>query len=210
MHSTDPLLSEAERLRPYKRHRFPLALKVRAVRIFLAGASLRRTARVFRYGPGFSHEAVRQWAHRLSVVFRPRILNRKIVIVDETSIFLKTGREVFEWVAIDYERNHVILTWLTEGRGGLDALLFMKAVLRRCTEKPFVMVDRGVWYPWALNTLDIPWKVQRGGPRSLVESYFGSLKTRLRPMTRRPLPWHTMTSVKPYLALHAWEWNENH
>ncbi|MGH7427536.1 MAG: hypothetical protein ACREJ4_04160 [Candidatus Methylomirabilaceae bacterium] len=208
MHSNDKALRDAHRLELYKRRRVPLTIKIRAVRTYLAGASLRGTAFAMRFDYPFSHEAVRQWAHRIAHLFRPTRQKRKTVIVDETTLHDSSGKDVFEWVAIDDERRHVILVWTTRGRGGLEALLFMKAVLRRCRNRPFVMVDRGCWYPWALTTLGLSWKVQRGGPRSLVESYFGSLKHRLTRMTRRPRTWHTTRSLTPLLALHAWNWNE--
>lgn len=89
----------------------------------------------------------------------------------------------------------------------MEAFLFLKAVLRECPSDPVVMVDRGVWYPWALDTLGVKWWVQRGGPRSLVESYFGSLKWRLGKMKRRRGTWHTLETLPGLVRMHAWRWN---
>ena len=209
MHA-DPALQQAHACRLFKRRRKPLTVKWRAVRCWLAGCSLRRTTMVLDDEAEFSHEAVRQWAGRFAHLFRPRKKTHRRIVVDETTIHLSNGREVYEWAALDADSRDVLLVWKTQGRGGLEALLFMKALLRRCRGKPFVMVDKGPWYPWALQTLRLDWKVQRGGPRSLVESYFGSLKHRLTRMRRRPQSWHTEPSLIGILNLHAYFWNRAH
>lgn len=206
MHS-DPALKQAHDLGLFKRRRKPLTVRWRAVRVWLAGASLRRTAMVLSDEAEFSHEAVRLWAGRFAHLFHPRKKEHAQIVVDETTIILANMREVYEWAALDADTREVLLVWKTQGRGGLEALLFMKAVLRRCRGKPFVMVDKGSWYPWALDTLGLEWKVQRGGPRSLVESYFGSLKHRLGRMRRRPQSRHTERSLVGLLSLHAYFWN---
>jgi len=206
----DPALKQAHDEGLFKRRRKPMTVRWRAVRVWLAGASLRRTAEALRDEAQFSHEAVRQWAGRFGHLFRPRKKDHARIVVDETTIILANRREVYEWAALDPDTRDVILVWKTQGRGGLEALLFMKAVLRRCRGKPFVMVDKGSWYPWALNTLKLEWKIQRGGPRSLVECYFGSLKHRLNRMRRRPGSWHTESSLPTLLNLHAYFWNRQH
>lgn len=209
MHS-DPALKHAHDLELFKRRRKPMTVRWRAVRVWLAGASLRRTALALRDEAVFSHEAVRQWAARFATLFHPRKKNHARIVVDETTLHLANGKDDYEWAALDPDSREVILVWKTQGRGGLEALLFLKAVLRRCNGNPFVMVDKGCWYPWALNTLHLEWKVQRGGPRSLVESYFGSLKHRLNGMRRRPQSWHTDGSLAGLLNLHAYFWNRQH
>jgi len=195
--------------RPYERRRKPLTVKYRAVRVWLAGASLRKTAQALAADCRFSHEAVRQWARRLVPLLRARPKRHRRIVIDETSIFLRSGKEVFGWAALDGDSKEPILTWVTDGRSGLDALIFVKNVLRRVTGKGFFMVDRGVWYPWALRTLDQEWKVQKGGPRNHVECFFGSFKWRLRSMRRRPGSWHTMQSIQHILAAHAHHWAQS-
>lgn len=204
----DKTLANAKALKPFKRPRFPLSLKLEAVRVWLAGASLRKTAWSLKDQAVFSHEAVRQWSHRLRHLFRPKMVKRRLVVVDETSIHLANGREVFGWAALDGDTKEVLLTWITQGRSSLEALLFMKNVVRRCRGDPFVMVDRGVWYPWALDTLDLEWKVQRGAARNHVECFFGTVKHRLAGMRRRPGTWHTLASIQPLMDMLGWAWND--
>jgi hypothetical protein len=41
------------------------------------------------------------------------------------------------------------------GSDDLDALLFIKHVLKRCRSDPVVLVDRDPWYNWALDDRDL-------------------------------------------------------
>jgi transposase-like protein len=208
LHS-DPALQEAQRLGLFKRRRIKLAIKVQAVRAYVAGASLRAVSFAYRLVCPFSHEALRQWAQRLSVVFKVAPEKHDNVVVDETSVYLHNRKEIFVWTALDSNTRQVLLTWVTTSRGGMEAWLFFKALGKLCLgDKPFVMVDRGCWYPWPLDKQGWRWKVQRGGPRSLVESYFGSLKWWLGHKCRRPGAWHTKTTLQALAKLHAWQWNQ--
>lgn len=206
---TDKALRKAYDVQPFERRTFPLTTKLRAARMWLHGASLRKTRDAMRHEAEFSHESVRRWAHRLSHLLRATPERREIVVVDETSLFTEDGTEVFAWVALDGETQEVLVTWVAQGRSGLEALLFMKNVLRRCKgPPPFVMVDAGVWYPWALDTLGLEWSVTCGDARNYVEAYFGSLDWRLSRMQRRPGTWHTRQSLQRLLDAHAWYWQE--
>lgn len=53
--------------------------------------------------------------------------------------------ETFEVIHID----------VSTGRSDLDALLLIKQVLKRCCGDPVVLVDRGPWYNWPLDDLDL-------------------------------------------------------
>ena len=139
---------------------------------------------------------------------RPERAHHEVVVIDETSLFTEDGTDVFGWAALDGKTKQVIMTWVTQGRGGLEALLFLKNVLRQCSNRPFIQVDRGVWYPWACRTLGLRWKVQRGGMRNHVENWFGSLKWRLGATRRRPGTWHTQTSLHDFMGTYATFWNE--
>jgi hypothetical protein len=92
---------------PLKRRRFPIGLKFAAVRIWLARASLRKTARALKHEALFRHEAARQWTHRLQRLFPPKLLRRRIV-VDETSIHLANEKEIFGWAAFDGHTKEVL------------------------------------------------------------------------------------------------------
>jgi transposase-like protein len=185
---------------------FPPTIKLEAAKSWLSGTSLRNTCSVLDHKALFSHESPRQWAHRLGHHLQ-RHVQRDVVVVDETSLFLEDGTEVYGWAAMDGVTRQVFLTWVTQGRGGMEAWLFFKNVLRRCRTSPFVLVDAGVWYPWPLNAQDFDWSEVSGGARNHVESFFGSLENRLDKMRRRPGTWHTRQSLNALLRAHAWWWN---
>ena len=50
---------------------------------------------------------------------------------------------------------------------------------------PMVHVDRGLWYRWVLNRLEMPWEHRTFGPRNPIEQWFRILKHRLRRFYRR-------------------------
>ena len=43
-----------------------------------------------------------------------------------------------------------------------------------------VLVDRGPWYPWALNELSLEWEHVTFGRRNRVERWFGYFKARVK------------------------------
>jgi transposase-like protein len=210
MHSNPPAgLASSNETEPrtYQDGPFPAPIKFQAAKLWLSGASLRATRDALDHRAIFSHESVRQWAHRLGHHL-DRHAQREVIAVDETSLFVEDGTEVFGWAALDAQTREVFLTWVTQGRSSLEGWLFFKNVLRRCEdEAPFVVVDAGVWYPWPLNRLGFDGDIVSGGDRNVVESFFGSLKNRLEKMQRRPGTWHTRASLQDVLRCHAWWWN---
>lgn len=191
----------------FEYHRKPPMVKLRAAKTWLGGASLRKTCRILEDECTFSHEAVRQWGHRYAHLFRISRTRRKTLVIDETSLFLEDGTEVFGWACVDADTFDIVLSWVSQGRSGFEAWLFLKNVLDRCKDPPRIVVDRGPWYPWALDALDLEWEVVSGGCRNLVESYFSSLKWRIGRMCPRPGTWHTRESLQDLLDAYAWWWN---
>ncbi|WP_256546645.1 hypothetical protein [Halobellus inordinatus] len=63
--------------------------------------------------------------------------------------------EVYVWAALDVQTFEVVHIEVSTGRSDLDALLFIKQVLKRCRGDPVVLVDRGPWYNWPLDDLDL-------------------------------------------------------
>lgn len=204
----DPALQRAKKLGLYERVRTPHWVKLKAVRTYLAGASLRGTAWALKDLWAFSHEAVRLWVQRLAHLFPRHAARHDLVVIDETSVFLRDGSEVFVWAALDGETQESLGTWVSQGRSGLEAYLFAQAVVDRCTGRPRIVVDRGVWYPWALDRVDAEWEVVSGGVRSLVGSYFGSLKARLEKMESGHGTWHSRETLAGVVRMHGWMGNE--
>jgi len=63
-------------------------------------------------------------------------------------------------------------------RSCLNALLFIKKVLRLCMNKHKVIIDRSPWYRWALQRLGLDYEYQRFRVRSRVERFFRYFKER--------------------------------
>ncbi|MFC6964776.1 DDE-type integrase/transposase/recombinase [Halocatena marina] len=74
--------------------------------------------------------------------------------VDETKVSVEDN-EVSVWAAVDVDTFEVVHIEVSPDRSDLDALLFIKQVLKRCRGQPVIVVDRGPWYNWALDNLDL-------------------------------------------------------
>lgn len=139
---------------------------------------------------GRSYEAVRQWYHKLTHLFEPEPDHHSTVTIDETKLNAEET-EVYVWAAIDVETFEVVHIEVSRGRSDLDALVFIKQVLKRCHGDPVVLVDRGPWYNWPLDDLDLcELRRETWGERSLVEAWFGLLKYRTR-LTYNRFPHHS-------------------
>jgi putative transposase len=101
---------------------------------------------------GRSYEAVRQWYHRLAHLFDPEPDHYLTIAIDETKLKVE-DTEVYVWAAIDVEAFEVVPIKVSPRRSDLDALLFIKQVLKCCRGDPIVLVDRGPWYNWPLDDL---------------------------------------------------------
>ena len=85
--------------------------------------------------------------------------------------------EVYVWAADAMDTVEVIHIEVRPGRSDLNALLFIKQVLKRCRGESVVLIDRGPWYNWALDDLDLcESRRETWGERSLVRAWFGLLK----------------------------------
>ena len=99
-----------------------------------------------------SHEAVREWYQKGIDLFEGSTekKRRKWIAVDEKEIKLN-GTTVFIWGAVDLDDEKVIAVWVSFGRSGLEAMIFLKKE-HACKEKlPRIFIDGGTWYPWALE-----------------------------------------------------------
>jgi transposase-like protein len=156
-----------------------------------------------RHRAVFSHESVRLWAHDVGHLLR-RHVQRDVVAGDETSLLLHDGAEVYGWAAVDGVTRAVVVTWISQGRGGMEAWLVFKTILPRCRNQPYVVVDAGVWFPWPLTAMGFDWDVVSGGARNDPGSFFSSPKRRLERMRQRPGTGHTRSPLQELIRAHAW------
>jgi len=198
----DRVVEQARQQEIFSREDTPTEKRVEGAFLYHAGLSYRRVERVV----GRSYEAVRQWYHRLAHLFDSEPDYHATVAVDETKVSVEDD-EVYVWAAVDVDTFEVVHIEVSPGRSDLDALLFLKTVLNRCRGQPVIVVDRGPWYNWALNDLDLcDSRRETWGERSLVEAWFGLLKYRTRRFYSR-FPHHSSWQsvdrwAKAFAALH--------
>lgn len=183
---------EAEEL--FDRQRKQTRTRALGILLYHLGLSCRTVSRWLDHHEEYVCPAtVSNWYRRAGELFRERPIRRhREIAVDETTIHLENDQgeleEFFLWVAIDVHTSEIVHVAVTDGRTPLDALAFLRGSLRWCETEPFVHVDRGSWYPWPLELLDVEWQVTRGGVRNRVETWFGEIKRRLEAFRRR-FPW---------------------
>jgi len=130
-------------------------------------------------GYSVSHEAIRRWYLRLRV-FTPRLRRfRTAVAVDETKVKV-VGGEVYVWSARDVASREVLTTYVSYARSNLTADLFLRRVSERCLNRPLILVDRGPWYPYALEAQGFHYRHETFGERNAVEQWFSLLKHRTK------------------------------
>ena len=101
--------------------------KTRALGIFLyhVGVSTRNCSEVISSFEPVSHEAIRQWYHKVQYLFKTGKTFRRIVAVDETKIKFQ-GKWYILWAAIDIEKGDILGAWITQGRASIEAYSFLK------------------------------------------------------------------------------------
>jgi transposase-like protein len=56
---------------------------------------------------------------------------------------------LYIWSAVDVDSKELLALEASYGRSSLNAL----ALLKMCTNKPLVIVDKGPWYRWAFDSI---------------------------------------------------------
>jgi len=96
-------------------------------------------------GSARSHEAVRQWVHRLAGRAEELVMNEKAdtAIVDETAVNV-AGRNVWLWIAIEPGHRAVLALMLTEARNALVTYSLFTSLRHRGVRH--VITDGASWY----------------------------------------------------------------
>ncbi len=110
---------------------------VRILAIFLThyGLSYRKVAAILSKKEKVSYEAVRQWYHRAGKLFSIEKKERSEIAIDETKIKLRK-KWYYLWAAIDIHTREILAVHLTSSHSCLDTLIFMKRLLKFCTNEP--------------------------------------------------------------------------
>ena len=74
------------------------------------------------------------------------------------------------------DTNDILAVYASRGRG----IKFLRKVLDSCVGKPVIVVDRGPWYRWALDRLEITYFHEAFGKRNRIERWFREMKERTK------------------------------
>jgi len=108
-------------------------------------------------------------------MYNPSKKHRRLIAVDETVVKVN-GYRCYLWAAIDVDSREVLAVYISRGRSMLNALIFLKRVLKACENNPVIVVDRGPWYPWTLKRLEIEYFHETFGERNRIERWFRKTK----------------------------------
>ncbi|XRO74805.1 IS6 family transposase [Methanocaldococcus sp. 28A] len=163
-----------------KRNKKSIEIKILAGILYYLGLSLRKVSLFLSQFESISHESVRQYYHKIKdILNEPERKTRNLIVIDETK--LKLGNEtIYVWSAIDVESKECLGIYISKTRCYLDTILFVKSILKFCSNKPKILVDGGKWYPWTLQRLGLKFERVRFGLRNCVESFFSLLKRRTK------------------------------
>ncbi|XRO76111.1 DDE-type integrase/transposase/recombinase [Methanocaldococcus sp. 10A] len=164
----------------FKRDRKSVEIKILSGILYYLGLSLRKVSLFLSQFESISHESVRTYYHKLKEILnKPERKTRNLITIDETK--LKFGNEtIYVWSAIDVESKECLGIYVSKTRSSLDTILFVRSILKFCSNKPIILVDGGRWYPWALQRLGLKFKRVRFGLRNCVESFFSLLKRKTK------------------------------
>jgi transposase-like protein len=73
-----------------------------------------------------------------------------------------------------------LAVYASRGRGIPSAIEFLRKVLDSCEGKPVIVVDRGPWYRWALERLEMTYFHETFGKRNRIERWFREMKERTK------------------------------
>jgi len=163
----------------FVRNRKKMRTRALGILLYHFGLSLRNCKTILSSFEDISHESIRKWYHKTDTIFSVKTSYRELIAVDETKIKIN-GRLYILWAAIDVHSREVLGIWVTKGRASIEAYSFLKYILKKCINKPKILVDGGPWYKPALNRLDVEWEHVTFGLRNPIEQWFFILKHRIK------------------------------
>jgi transposase-like protein len=130
----DPIQKLTEAIRNhgiFKRNKKPIEEKALALLLYMSGLSSWQISEQL----GISHASVLYWARAFSsIMLDVPAKERKLIAVDETELKVN-GDTVYVWAAVDYDTRELLAIKATKGRSAFDAMLFLKEVLKKCTNQ---------------------------------------------------------------------------
>lgn len=162
------------------RERTPLWFMVYGVYVYLCSNSLRRASKILEPFIVRSHEAIREWMHRLAPIVGRFQIDRRMVsciLVDETMIQIARVK-VWLWVAFEPCNRAFLGFHISYQTNILDAYVFLKRLRHRYGRKP-IYTDGASWYPEACRWLRLDHHVYGPEWKNLMEKMNQIIKDRL-------------------------------
>ena len=179
----DGMLPRLEKLLEAKnifvRNRKKRRTRALGILMYHYGLSLRKCRTILSSFEDISHESIRKWYHKTDTIFSVEKCYRETVAVDETKLKIN-GKLYILWAAIDTTNWEILGVWVSQGRAEIEAYSFLKYILKKCTNQPKILVDRGPWYKPALQRLSVDWEHITFGLRNPIEQWFFLLKHRIK------------------------------
>jgi transposase-like protein len=143
-----PKLSSLFReLRVFRRNKKTFASKVFAVADYLAKSTYRATAwKATQFLEPVSKSSVWYWVRQLrsKIPLAEGRRRRSLVAVDET-VLRSRSENRWVWAAVDPETGETVRLEASWHRSALQALRFLRRMLKLCEGRPRVLVDHGPW-----------------------------------------------------------------
>lgn len=117
--------------------------------VYHPGLSYRKNSQIIGNLESFSDESLRKLYMKCIAFFCQLQKQRPVITVDETKVKWEQ-RQIYIWNAIDIEDYAVLAVYASVSRTSFDAIFFCRNVLSFCENRPFILVDGGPWYRWAL------------------------------------------------------------
>ena len=91
----------------------------------------------------YNPRIVRTYYHKIKEVLnKPNKVVRNLIAINETK--LKVGNKtIYLQLVIDVESKEYLGVYISEARSNLNAILFVRSILRFCSNKPKILVDGG-------------------------------------------------------------------
>ena len=144
------------RLNLFERERVPTGIRILETATCIQTSSTRRTAEILSELHLVSHTAVWKWIKKSKekLPISTERKRRNLIALDETVVKANKKR-YFIYLAVDVERNELILMRVYTTRNYLTTKSFIKEVLNYCENKPKFVVDKAPWLIEALKSLNL-------------------------------------------------------
>jgi len=172
-----------KKLNIFHRNKKPVAIKIISVLDYIFSTSYRKIKQKLRflYGIDVAVSAIYKWVKAFQSKIKVSVdrKERTVILIDETCI-MNQGRKLYLWAAVDMNTQEIVAYHSSIYRNSIEAGLFLRKVLNKCSNKPIVVSDKGPWYIPAFERMKIDYWHNTFSVRNPVEQLFKLVKDRTR------------------------------